>query len=461
MYRKDGPKEPTYKTGRKSTNSKQREPENVMLDAVKRIGSAVEGVVNQTKEEAQAFIGPLAADISAKIEQAVKDAGFISEIIAESVQDKVKNILNTPSIKNINIQISSGENKEIKKLSAGMIAFAAVIIFSFMLLPHSFFGVHSSIPSSHNSIVVKQPQSHATSSLATPNAPISSLPTTNSLPVYNSAEISNVASVSLLHSTFNVSKPGSNCGTLYNLTTPDQFNISSNGNVLIRGTVNFVTPNYGGFTLNNNYYTAYPGNTYAVTNATPAFSVTLSNLSYIPISHSIALQFCSDTPIQNMTVSGPPPGAGGGGGGGGAASPAAAPAASSASPSPPSGGGGGGGGGASTGGGGGGGGSAPASTATTSSSATTSVGSSSTTAGSTSTQSTTSATTTVNSDGSEFSQGQSVVVLYPATLWGTPTDTTYDGSVAVGSSGSIISSPQYDTNTGLWFYDISFNTGQT
>jgi hypothetical protein len=60
----------------------------------------------------------------------------------------------------------------------------------------------------------------------------------------------------------------------------------------------------------------------------------------------------------------------------------------------------------------------------------------------------------------KFSNGESVVILYISTLWGTPTDTVYDGQVAVGTKGTIIAQPQFDTNTGLWYYDISLTTGQ-
>lgn len=113
--------------------------------------------------------------------------------------------------------------------------------------------------------------------------------------------------------TFNQSNSGSSCEGVYNLTSPDQFKLSSNGKILLEGTINYVTPDYAGLTINNGSYQVYPGKTYPLLNTTPEFFVTLTSITYIPISHSINLQFCSDVPTQNATVTGPPAGSGGGG----------------------------------------------------------------------------------------------------------------------------------------------------
>lgn len=116
----------------------------------------------------------------------------------------------------------------------------------------------------------------------------------------------------------NLQTAATSCVLIYNLTAPNQFRVLSDNQTLVLGTVNFVSPTYAGLTVNGNLYEVYPNQTYDINNSIPTFLMSMFNLSYVPIDHSIALQFCSSDPIQNLTAKGAPQTGGGGGSGGGA-----------------------------------------------------------------------------------------------------------------------------------------------
>lgn len=214
------------------------------------------------------------------------------------------------------------------------------------------------------------PRTQLATTIATTTIPVPPGISYNQTIVQSNSVASNSVNATLASKVFNATSLVSSCDTIYNLTQTDAFDISGNGIDYVKGTVNFVTPNYAGLTINNNYYETYPNVTYQINGTDPIFSVTMVSLSYIPIAHSLALQFCSTAPMQSLNVTGPPPGEGGGGGG-------------AATPS---------------GGGGGGGGGAPSTVATTSTTSTTVPTTTTRTSKSTtaSTTSTVNTTTTLN-----------------------------------------------------------------
>ena len=107
------------------------------------------------------------------------------------------------------------------------------------------------------------------------------------------------------------------CVRLDNLSGTNQFKVASNAKMLLEGTVNYVTPNYAGITVNNSFYVAYTDNSYILNGVSPQFTMSLLNITYVPIEHAVTFQLCSDVALDNLTTIGPPPGASGGGGGGG------------------------------------------------------------------------------------------------------------------------------------------------
>lgn len=309
------------------------------------------------------------------------------------------------------IKIVSNVNKDVRNI-ASVVGMAVIVILFAMLGSVHMLGLHhpsSQSGRSANSLL-------ASNVLSTVPLPSSTALTTTSTPSTTSV----VAAMTRSGDT--------TCTFLYNLTSPDSFEVNASGQNYLSGIVNYVTPDYAGLTINNNIYQMYPNKTYSINNTIEAFEVSLINLSYIPVEHSISLQFCSATPVQNLTATGPPVGFEGGGG--------------TSTPTHV---------GGSSGGGGGGGGGNPATSSVSSILTTTTQSTASTTVSS--------YTTTVSSGG-PFPAGTTVQVLYPTVLWGSASTQTYVSSVSVGTLGTVESS-QYNSGEGLLFYNVSFNDGQS
>ncbi|MDE1871700.1 MAG: hypothetical protein KGI06_05685 [Candidatus Micrarchaeota archaeon] len=96
------------------------------------------------------------------------------------------------------------------------------------------------------------------------------------------------------------------------------------------------------------------------------------------------------------------------------------------------------------------------STASTTASTTTASTTIASTTKSTTSTSTPSTATTTTIPAAKFSIGESVLVLYPTTVWKTPTNATSIGSEPIGAIGQIIANPHFDNYTKLWFYNTSF-----